>query len=70
MSKQKYVMQTYKERRKAYPYEKCKQAEQELNKMIDFYRDMIATSHYPSGNQTIKDCEESLQYLVDNFNPK
>ena len=47
--------------------EKLKQAEQELNKMIDFYRDMIATSHYPSGNQTIKDCEESLQYLVDNF---
>jgi len=50
--------------------EKLKHAEQELNKMIDFYRDMIATSHYPSGNQTIKDCEESLQYLVDNFNPK
>ncbi len=50
--------------------EKLKQAEQELNKMIDFYRDMIANSHYPSGNQTIKDCETSLQYLVDNFNPK
>ena len=50
--------------------EKLKQAEQELNKMIDFYRDMIATSHYPSGNQTIKDCETSLQYLVDNFNYK
>ena len=50
--------------------EKLKQAEQELNKMIDFYRDMIATSHYPSGNQTIKDCETSLQYLVDNFDNK
>ena len=50
--------------------EKLKQAEQELNKMIDFYRDMIANSHYPSGNQTIKDCETALQYLVDNFNYK
>ena len=50
--------------------EKLKQAEQELNKMIDFYRDMITKSHYPSGNQTIKDCEESLQYLVDNFDNK
>ena len=50
--------------------EKLKRAEQELNKMIDFYRDMIATSYYPSGNQTIKDCEESLQYLVDNFDNK
>tara|TARA_R100001224_G_scaffold105145_1_gene78807 strand:- start:294 stop:470 length:177 start_codon:yes stop_codon:yes gene_type:complete len=50
--------------------EKLKQAEQELNKMIDFYRDMITKSHYHSGNQTIKDCEESLQYLVDNFNYK
>ena len=50
--------------------EKLKQAEQELNKMIDFYRDMIANSHYPSGNQTIKNCEKSLQYIVDNFDHK
>ena len=48
----------------------CKQAEQELNKMIDFYMDMIANSHYPSGNQTIKNCEKVLQYLVDNFDHK
>ena len=50
--------------------EKLKQAEQELNKMIDFYRDMIANSHYPSGNQTIKNCEKALQYIVDNFDHK
>ena len=50
--------------------EKLKRAEQELNKMIDIYRDMIANSHYPSGNQTIKNCEKALQYIVDNFDHK
>ena len=60
----------YKKMQEKSKLDKCKEAEQELNKLIDFYRDMTKTSYFRGANKEIKKMEKSLQYLVDNFDPK
>tara|TARA_R100000988_G_C3911717_1_gene122383 strand:+ start:329 stop:580 length:252 start_codon:yes stop_codon:yes gene_type:complete len=59
----------YKKMQEKSKLDKCKEAEQELNKLIDFYRDMTKTSYFRGANKEIKKMEKSLQYLVDNFDP-
>ena len=60
----------YKKMQQKDKLSKCKQAEQELNKLIDFYRDMTKTSYFRGADKEIVKMEKSLQYLVDIFDPK
>ena len=50
--------------------EKLKQAEQELNKLIDFYCYMTKPSYFRGASTELKRMENALKYLVDNFNYK
>ncbi len=36
---------------------------QEINRLIDFYRDMVSKSNYKSADHTIKQAEKALDYL-------
>jgi hypothetical protein len=63
-------MELYKKMQQNDKLSKCKQAEQELNKMIDFYRDMTKTSYFRGADKEIVRMEKALKYLVDNFDPK
>ena len=38
-------------------------ARQELNRLIDFYRDMVSKSNYKSASHTIKEAEKALDFL-------
>tara|TARA_Y100001937_G_C6942702_1_gene251083 strand:+ start:65 stop:259 length:195 start_codon:yes stop_codon:yes gene_type:complete len=38
-------------------------AKQELNRLIDFYRDMVSKSNYKSASHTIKQAEKALDFL-------
>tara|TARA_R100001594_G_scaffold36989_1_gene66870 strand:+ start:836 stop:1021 length:186 start_codon:yes stop_codon:yes gene_type:complete len=38
-------------------------AVQELNRLIDFYRDMVSKSNYKSADHTIKQAERALELL-------
>ena len=60
----------YKKMQQKDKLSKCKQAEQELNKLIDFYRDMTKTSYFRGASTELKRMENALKYLVDNFNYK
>jgi len=59
----------YKKMQEKTKLDLCKQAEQELNKLIDFYRDMTKTSYFRGADKEIVKMEKALQYLVDNFDP-
>ena len=36
---------------------------QEINRMIDFYRDVVSKSNYKSADHSIKQAEKALDYL-------
>jgi|TARA_B100000963_G_C22373261_1_gene556852 hypothetical protein len=36
---------------------------QEINRLIDFYRDMVSKSNYKSADHTIKQAERALELL-------
>ena len=57
----------YKKMQQKSKLDLCKQAEQELNKLIDFYRDMTKTSYFRGANKEIRRMEKALKFLVDNF---
>ena len=38
-------------------------AVQEINRLIDFYRDMVSKSNYKSADHTIKQAERALELL-------
>ena len=38
-------------------------AMQEINRMIDFYRDVVSKSNYKSADHSIKQAEKALDYL-------
>ncbi len=63
-------MELYKKMQQDDKLSKCKKAEQELNKLIDFYCDMTKTSYFRGASTELKRMENALKYLVDNFNYK
>ena len=38
-------------------------ARRELDRLIDFYRDMVSKSNYKSASYTIKEAEKALDFL-------
>ena len=38
-------------------------ARRELDRLIDFYRDMVSKSNYKSASHTIKEAEKALDFL-------
>ena len=57
----------YKKMQEKSKLDKCKEAEQELNRMIDFYRDATSKSDYKSADHSIKQAEKALDYLFHRY---